>query len=451
MKDIQTIILAAGRGTRMKSPLPKVLHDLGGRTLLECSLGLAGALKSQKTVAVIPPKSPEIENEVKRFEKTDFAVQNDPKGTAHAVNCGLAKLKVKSGDVLVLNADMPFVSKTSVKNLIKSFKKSKAVLGVLTSYKEDPTGFGRIVRGESDEVLYNVEQKDASHEEQHIQEVNLGVYVFDLQFLRKNINSLGTKNKQGEYYLPDLIALAKSQGKSVVAEMVGDETESLGINSQAELAYAREVYYEMRRLELMENGVGFYGHSIFVDADVKVGPGSELYSPCYLRGSSKLGKSVVIEPGVFVRDSVIGDGSVIKANSYVDGAVVGKENQIGPSAHLRPGADLASEVKVGNFVEIKKSKLAKGVKASHLSYLGDAKIGEGSNIGAGTITCNYDGKNKHQTVIGAGSFIGSDTQLVAPVKLGKGAYIGAGTTVTKNVPAGHLYREQKNWIKKKIK
>lgn len=419
MKKTFAVVLAAGRGTRMKSPLPKVLHVVGGLPLIAHSVKTALGVAAQDTVLVVPNDHTAIRACLgKKFPRTKikYAVQKEPLGTGHALSMALLSIKASEGKVLVLNGDMPLIGSQTVKNLLSAFQTSGAVVALLTADAEGPTGFGRIVRDDDNRIRRIVEEKDADEMEKNIAEVNVGIYVFDLAFLKKNLSRLSRQNKQKEYYLTDLIAAACEQNRGVTSCGVTTETEILGVNSQADLQAVNSAFYRAQRSHFMSEGVTCLGNDIFIDADVIIGAGTFLESPCHVKQGSR-----------------IGAGVLIKAYSYLDGACVADHCQVGPFAHLRPGTELAEGVKVGNFVEVKKSRVGKGSKINHLSYVGDATIGRHVNIGAGTITCNYDGVHKHQTIIEDGVFVGSDTQFVAPVRIGKGALIGAGTTVTKNV------------------
>lgn len=459
MKNLTTIILAAGKGTRMKSPLPKVLHTVGGQPMLCFSLETALRLRSHPIVVVVPKEDEPFQKLTKNFfpkNKFRFAIQEKRLGTGHAVRIALKEIPSRQGSVLVLNGDMPFVNLENIKKLLKEHKGKKAAVSLLVAEKDFPQGFGRVLR-ERGKIKGIVEEKEATEEQKKITEVNLGVYVFEMKFLRFCIGKIQNKNAQKEYYLPDLIDEAVKKNLSIGDVCLEDGLDSLGINSKEELAIANHGFYFRQYEKLFQNGVTILGHDVFVDAGVKVGAGTQLASPCYLKNKTRVGKNVTIESGTVITSSVIEEECLIKANCYLDKAHLKKNVQIGPFAHLRPGTILEEGVRIGNFVEIKKSRLGKNSKANHLSYLGDARIGQKVNIGAGTITCNYDGKKKLPTIIEDGVFIGSDTQLVAPVRIGKGAYVGAGTTITKNVPAHSLalsripQKEILNWTKQRGK
>ncbi len=452
MKNISTIILAAGKGTRMKSQKLKVLHPVGGKTLIEHSVGIAYKIKSQDVTIVVPGGEANeltslraheltkvLEKSTERLAiKIDQAVQDKQLGSGHALKCGLGASKIKSGTVVVLNADMPFVQPKSIQRLINSCHQKKAVMGLLSVKIDGPSSFGRILRDEQGSVLAIVENKGATREQKKITEFNMGIYVFDEKFLNASIGKLKTNNKQKEYYLTDLVKIAVKSKKKVVAHIVSDAVEGLGVNSQVELNQLNQIFYKRQRERFMQDGVTMIGDDIYIDADVKIAGGVRLESPCYLKGQTSIGSGTVIEGGCVLRCAHLGENVLIKSHCYLTEAVVENLCEVGPFAHLRPGTKLASKVRIGNFVETKKAEFGEGCKANHLSYIGDAVLGKNVNVGAGTITCNYDGFHKFQTILEDGVFIGSDTQLVAPVTVGQGAYVGAGTTVTKDVKPDSL-------------
>lgn len=459
MRNLFTVILAAGRGKRMKSDLPKVLHAVGGRPMVTFSLEIARSLRSFKTVLVVPKEHDAIDAAVRLFfPETLFAVQEAPRGTGDAVRCALQKSKLgKRGTLLVLNGDMPLISKETARRLVSEHNRVGAAMTILSADHPGLKSYGRIIRDASGSPIGIVEAKDASREQSRISEVNVGVYAFDLEFLTRAISELSTDNKQGEYYLTDMLGIAARGGRRVHAVILDDVTESRGANSRVELNDVNDLYYSRRCRELAAFGTALLGNDVFVDADARVAATATLQAPCFVRGVSVIEDGVFVETGCVVANTRIRKNAHLKASCYLDGAEVGPDCHVGPFAHLRPGTILKKGAKVGNFVEIKKSVVGEGSKASHLSYLGDATIGKHVNIGAGTITCNYDGVNKFKTVLADGVFIGSDTQLVAPVKVGKGAFVGAGTTVTKDVSPYSLavsrvpQREIPGWAQRRIK
>jgi bifunctional UDP-N-acetylglucosamine pyrophosphorylase / glucosamine-1-phosphate N-acetyltransferase len=461
MTHLSTVIMAAGQGTRMKTQKLKVLHTVGGQTLVEHVVSLAHKMKSQQTYLIVP-KAHEAFNVVfdKSKNKTKnpkYVVQSEQKGTGHALQCALKAISQMQGNLLVLSGDQPFVSAASLKKLVAIHQKNKAAVTLLTTCMEDPFGLGRIVRNQQGELVRIVEEKDATKEEKSINEINVACYVFDLVFVKKNISKLKNRNKQKEYYITDLISLALHKGLIVKTHTTQDVYESFGINSQEQLSMANDLFYFRQRQEFMKKGVALIGSEIFIDAGVSIAKGVRIESPCYIKSGSKVEEDVSIEMGTTIKSSIIRQGAFVKAHSYIDHCDIGPECQVGPFCHLRPQAKLLAKAKVGNFSEVKKSVIGVGSKINHLSYIGDARIGSGVNVGAGTITCNYDGFNKFKTVLEDNVFVGSDTQFVAPVRVGQGAVVGAGTTVTKNVSKNSLVisrcyqKEIKNWVKNRQK
>ena len=453
--SVTVVILAAGKGTRMQSDLPKVLHAVGGKPLVWHVVQQAAFLQPQKICVVVPQDSVAIQKALGAESKIHFATQNQQLGTGDAVRAATTVLKTSSGCVVVLNGDMPLLKPETLQALVQQFRRDKAQV-LLTTLVAGPTSdFGRIERDAEGQLLRIVEVRDATPAQKQIPEVNVGVYIFDAAFLQKNIRKLKTNNAQKEYYLTDIVGLAVQQKQKVTSYTLSNSQEALGVNSQKDLNLANTYFYEGQRHSFMSQGVVMLGQEVFIDAGVQLARGVRLESPCYLKGLTCIGENTLIETGVVMHNSLVGDHAQIKAHSYLNQAIVGPQCEVGPFAHLRPGTDLARQVKVGNFVEIKKSTLGVGSKANHLAYLGDATIGKGVNVGAGTITCNYDGENKFKTVLEDGVFIGSDTQLVAPVTVGEGAFVAAGSTITKNVSAFALALsrtqqvERPNWAKKR--
>jgi len=440
MRNLAAIVLAAGKGTRMKSKTPKVLHGIAGRPMLFYPLDLLKEMKAGKVLVVVGHGADAIRDAFKG-EKADFVLQKDQFGTGHAVMCAMKELKGFEGDVLILSGDVPLIKKETLSGLVSLHGKGrrKAVLSLVTTVVPDPAGYGRIVRDEHGHITRIVEDKDASPLQKGIKEVNCGIYLASCEFLSKNLKKIGKKNAQGEYYLPDLVQLAVSEGGRVEALAAADPVEVMGINNRIELARA-EAHMRSKILDsLMLSGVTVVDPAAtYVDYGVSAGADTVIYPGVRLTGTSSIGSGCVIEDNCIIDSAGIGDGTVIKSSSVIEDSKIGKGVSIGPFARLRPGSSIGDQARVGNFVEVKKSVMGKGSKANHLSYIGDTTVGEGVNIGAGSITCNYDGVNKYRTVIEDGAFIGSDSQLVAPVRIGKGAYVGSGTTVTKDVPPGAL-------------
>jgi bifunctional UDP-N-acetylglucosamine pyrophosphorylase / glucosamine-1-phosphate N-acetyltransferase len=440
MSRLEVVILAAGMGKRMKSSRIKVLHRAGGRPLVHHVLDLARAVTDSSPVLVIGHQKEEVEKECTGL--ADFAVQSEQLGTGHAVlqtESILASRGLDGSRVLVLSGDVPLTRVETITRLIDEHEQGGNAVTVLTMRPPEPALYGRIVRGSDGSVVRIVEAKDASEDELAIDEVNAGIYVFDGKLLFESLHTLSTDNAQGEYYLTDVLSRAVELGRRVGAVVADDPIEALGVNSRAELGAVESELNRRTVSRLMDEGVTFRNpQSVSIDSTVTIGQDSAVYPFVVLEGSTSIGRECVIEPGVHLIDVKIGDNVHVKTGTVAEDAQIGDGASVGPYAHLRPGTVLGKNTKVGNFVETKKAVFGDGAKASHLSYIGDAEVGADVNIGAGTITCNYDGVNKHKTVLEDGVFIGSDTQLVAPIRVGRGSYVGAGTTLTKNVPPDSL-------------
>ena len=440
MSRLEVVVLAAGMGKRMKSSRIKVLHRAGGRPLVHHVLDLARSVTDSSPVLVIGHQRENVEKECAGL--ADFAVQNEQLGTGHAVlqtESILAKRGLDGSRVLVLSGDVPLTRVETITRLIDEHERGGNAVTVLTMRPPEPALYGRIVRGTDGSVVRIVEAKDASDDELAIDEVNAGIYVFDGKLLFESLHTLSTDNAQGEYYLTDVLSRAVELGRRVGAVVADDPIEALGVNSRAELGAVEAELNRRTVSRLMDEGVTFRNpQSVSIDSTVTIGQDSAVYPFVVLEGSTSIGRECVIEPGVHLIDVKIGDNVHVKTGTVAEDAQIGDGASVGPYAHLRPGTVLGKKTKVGNFVETKKAVFGDGAKASHLSYIGDAEVGADVNIGAGTITCNYDGVNKHKTVLEDGVFIGSDTQLVAPIRVGKGSYVGAGTTLTKNVPPDSL-------------
>jgi bifunctional UDP-N-acetylglucosamine pyrophosphorylase/glucosamine-1-phosphate N-acetyltransferase len=432
--DLSVIILAAGQGTRMRSDLPKVLQPLAGRPMLAHVLDCARELGAND-VCVVYGHGAERVRAMFPSPAIRWALQAQQLGTGHAVLQAMPGTP-ETNRVLVLFGDVPLLTATTLRSMLDAGQDDDVL--VLTVDVEDPTGYGRIIR-DGDAVSRIVEEKDADDEQKTIVEINTGVMLCPGAKLKKWLGRLSNDNAQGEYYLTDVIAMAVVDG-GVKAQ---NQVEVMGINDRKQLAEAERALQARLVDELMSEGVSF-ADPARVDIRGKLTCGRDVFIDvnAVFEGEVSLGNGVRIESNNVIRDSVLGNGVVVHPNCYIEDSKAGDGCEIGPFARLRPGAKLASKVKVGNFVEIKKSNIGKGSKVNHLTYIGDSDIGEGVNVGAGTVTCNYDGANKYQTTIGDGAFIGSSVNLVAPVEVGKGATIGAGSTISKDAPAGQLTLER---------
>jgi bifunctional UDP-N-acetylglucosamine pyrophosphorylase / glucosamine-1-phosphate N-acetyltransferase len=434
--NVEVIILAAGLGTRMKSATIKILHHAAGRPIIDYVLDLASEVCDSAPVMVIGHQREAVQKQV--GERARYAVQEQQLGTGHAVMQAMSVFGrdgMNGKRVLILSGDVPLTRAETLRKLIEEHDRSNNALTLLTMKLDDPAMYGRVVRDDDGAVTRIVEAKDATDAEKKIAEVNAGIYVFDGERLFENLSNLSTNNAQGEYYLTDLLGMLRGAGHRVGAVIAGDPIEAAGVNSRADLATVEGEIQRRVVAKLMNEGVTFRNPgTVVIDSTVAIGADTVVYPFVTLEGTTKIGEGCVIEPGVHLMNVTVGDDVHLKTGTVAEDAIIEEEAVVGPYAHLRPGTQLGRHVKVGNFVETKKAVFGEGAKASHLSYIGDAEIGANVNIGAGTITCNYDGVNKHKTVIEEGAFIGSDTQLVAPVRIGKGAYVGAGSTITKDVP-----------------
>ena len=443
------VVLAAGKGTRMKSELPKVLHPICGQPLALFPIRAALEAGASAIVVVVGHGAGLVESALRTAmpdAPLSFALQAEQKGTGHAARCAKDALLAKGvgpGDrILLLAGDVPLLRAETLRALVKAQAESGAALSLVTTEIADATGYGRVIRKSDGSVACIVEEKDASPSERLVREANASIYCAEAGFLFEALEHLNPQNAQGEYYLTDIVALAAQQSDEAngrPAAVKANENDVAGVNDRAQLAWAG-AQWNARNLEaLMKSGVTVLDpRATWVDAGVQVGHDATLEPLCSLRGKTKIGKGVLVGQGTIVIDSDVADGARILPYCHIEQAVVGERAVVGPYARLRPAAVLEEGAHVGNFVELKKTRLGKGSKANHLAYLGDAEIGAGVNVGAGTITCNYDGVNKHVTKIEDGAFIGSDTQLIAPITVGAGAYVGTGTTLREDVPPGAL-------------
>ena len=432
---LKTLILAAGKGTRMKSDMPKVIHKVNGIPMITKIIDTLSGLNPEENILILGHKKEEVLKVV--GENCDYVLQTEQLGTGHAVIQAKEKFKGYDGDVMILCGDTPLLRESTLKSLYDYHKESGAVTTILTSIYENPFGYGRIVK-EDGLVKAIVEEKEASEEIKKIKEVNAGVYCFNSKELFKALDKIDNNNEKGEYYLTDVIGIQVSENKKVQSFILEDKMEILGVNSKVELAQAGKVLRDRKNRELMEEGVILIDpETTYVEESVKVGRDTVLYPGVVLQGKTVIGENCEIIGNSRIIDSVLGNNIRVES-SVIEESILEDGVTMGPFAHIRPKSLLKEKVHIGNFVEVKKSILEKGVKAGHLTYLGDAQVGENTNIGAGTITCNYDGVNKFKTVIGKDAFIGSDSMLVAPVNIGEKALIGAGSVITKDVPSNSL-------------
>jgi len=428
--------MAAGKGTRLKSQLPKVLHEVGGKPLLEHVIRAAVRIVPPQDVYAIIGHEAERVRAAMQHTSVNFVLQAAQRGTGHALM--VARNALTAYDhVIVLSGDAPMISTETIGRLRDFHLEQRAAMTLLSAELENPTGYGRVLRKgpKSAEVLGIVEEKSASPAQKKILEINSGFYVFDVKELYSNIGELSTDNAHREYYLTDMAAVFKKARQRVVVWKTSTPSEVLGGNTRAELADIDEQIRLAKCRQLMADGATiFYPATCVIDADVEIAPDTVIEPYVQLLGKTKIGGNSRVRSYCVIRDSEIGDGVTVRPGCIMEDARIGRRAIIGPYSHLRPGSEIGEGAHVGNFVETKKIKLGKGSKANHLTYLGDAEIGAGVNIGAGTITCNYDGVHKHKTVIDDDVFIGSDSTLVAPVRVGKGAYVGAASCITEDVP-----------------
>lgn len=433
MTNIHAIILAAGKGTRMNSSKPKVLQTLADNTLLGHVLKQAKLISHQIHV-VYGFGGTQVQQTI-NDSHINWVEQKQQLGTGHAVQQATPHIEDDSIS-LILYGDVPLIQRATLEQLIDACKTSGVAL--LSVILENPTGYGRIIRN-NNIIQAIVEQKDASVEQLKVCEVNTGIMAVETTLLKKYLNNLDTNNAQGELYLTDIIESAVNDGKTIASVITTDEFEVAGVNDKTQLAELERIYQQQQAIKYMQLGLSLKDPSRFdCRGELSFGQDCEIDFNTLIEGVVKLGNNTTIAPNCCIKNAKIGDNVTILANSVIEDAVIGSGASIGPFARIRPQANIGENAKIGNFVEVKKSTIGKGSKVSHLSYVGDSMVGKDVNIGAGVITCNYDGVNKHQTIIGDGAFIGSDSQLVAPITIGKNATIGAGSTITSSAPEGQL-------------
>ena len=462
-ENLQFIVLAAGKGTRMRSSLPKVLHPVCGQSLLERTIRACAECGPSKVVVVIGHGEALVRQELEEISKNnnfqegflDVCVQSEQNGTGHAVQLAIEHIDENCSDVLITSGDTPLIEGKTFLELIEN-SGSDNTLSVLSFAPEDPHGFGRICRNDAGEVCAIVEEKDCTAEQKEISEVNSSIYLAKREFLKNVLPKLQPNNAQGELYLTDIVSLGIEAGVSVRGVCSKDADSVAGANTRAELAELEAERRKRINTAHMDAGVTLRDPATtYIDEDVEIGPDTVIGPGVLLSGKTKVGQNVTIEAHSELRNAIVSDGVHIRLSCRIYDSEVGESSALGPFAHLRPGSKLSKDVRIGNFVETKKATLDKGAKVNHLSYVGDASVGADANLGAGTITCNYDGYKKSITEIGEGAFVGSNSALIAPVKIGKGAVVAAGSSISKNVPDDALgivraeQREISDWAKKR--
>jgi bifunctional UDP-N-acetylglucosamine pyrophosphorylase/glucosamine-1-phosphate N-acetyltransferase len=436
MSKIHAVVLAAGQGTRMKSKLYKVLHPVCGKPMVQHVVDTMASMQVEDIVVVVGHGADAVR--AKLGEGVTYALQEEQLGTAHAVQQAAPFLQDKEGTTFLLYGDVPLLSAETLSALLTYHQEQQAAATVLTAVLPDPTGYGRIVRNEAGEVLRIVEHKDANAEERAVREINTGIYCYDNRKLWKALAEVKNDNAQGEYYVTDCVAILRDAGEKVVAFEAADPEETMGVNDRVQLSEAEA--YMRRRIAVghMRNGVTIVDpSSTYIEADVKIAADTVIQPGSFLRGRTTIGADCVIGPQADLTDVEVADGVSITYAVLAE-ARVDRESTVGPFAYIRPGTEIGPKVKIGDFVELKNAKIGEGTKVPHLSYVGDAEIGSGVNIGCGTITVNYDGAVKHKTVVQDGAFVGCNTNLVAPVTVGRNAYVAAGSTINQDVPDNAL-------------
>ncbi|XKH49999.1 bifunctional UDP-N-acetylglucosamine diphosphorylase/glucosamine-1-phosphate N-acetyltransferase GlmU [Chryseomicrobium palamuruense] len=454
MTNLFAVVLAAGKGTRMKSSLYKVLHPVCGKPMVDHVVGNMEKLGASEIVSVVGHGAEMVKETL--GDRSTYVVQEEQLGTAHAVQQAEQVLDGREGTTIVICGDTPLITPETIQQLMETHKEAGAKATILTAIVEDPTGYGRILRGQDDLVTGIVEQKDATPDQQKVQEINSGTYCFDNQALFEALKKVDNNNSQGEYYLTDVISILKEQGEAIAAFAAADADELLGVNDRVALSQAESYMRNRLALHHMREGVTIIDPaSTYIGADVVIGSDTVLLPGTMLEGNTVIGEKSTIGPNTHLKNAHIGNETTVHSSVVMDSKIA-DHVAVGPFAHIRPGSDLGDHVKIGNFVEVKKSTIQEGSKLSHLTYMGDAEIGKNVNIGCGTISVNFDGKNKFTTTIEDNAFIGCNSNLVAPVTVGKGAYVAAGTTVTKNVTEdslaiGRVKQENKEGYAKRIK
>ncbi|MGY3717087.1 bifunctional UDP-N-acetylglucosamine diphosphorylase/glucosamine-1-phosphate N-acetyltransferase GlmU [Sutcliffiella cohnii] len=436
MVNKYAVILAAGQGTRMKSKLYKVLHPVCGKPMVEHVVDHVTSLNLEKIVTVVGHGAEMVKNHL--GNRSDYVLQEEQLGTAHAVMQAAPILKNLQGITLVICGDTPLITPETMEKLVEQHESTGAKATILTAYAADPSGYGRIIRDNNGLVKKIVEHKDASDDELKVTEINTGTYCFDNEALFEALTNVSNDNVQGEYYLPDVIEILKNQNEIVTAYQTLDLDETLGVNDRVALSQAEQIMQKRINKKHMINGVSIIDPAnTYISAEAMIGRDTVIYPGTVIMGKTTIGEDCHVGPHSEIKDCVIGNNTSIR-QSVAHESEIGNDVQIGPFAHIRPASTIGNEVKLGNFVEVKKSTFGDGSKASHLSYIGDAEVGKDVNLGCGSITVNYDGLKKHLTKIEDGVFVGCNSNLVAPVTIGKGAYIAAGSTITEDVPGEAL-------------
>ena len=446
------LILAAGQGKRIKSDLPKVLHKVCGKEMVNHVIDTLRK-GNVEDINVIIGKGAELVKENTKSRNVSYSLQEEQLGTGHAVKCAIDFLKNKKGTVAVFNGDSPLIQEETIKELFKAHKESGNSATILTSILDDASGYGRIIRNEN-EVLKIVEHKDCNEEELKVKEINSGMYCFEIESLVECLDNLSNNNSQGEYYLTDVIGMLKEKNEKVGAVVINHE-ETLGVNSRVQLAEVEAILRKRINNKHLENGVTIIDpNTTYIGIDVEIGQDTIIYPGNVLEGNTVIGKNCMLYPNSRINNSVIGEDVEIQSSVILE-SEIGNNTTVGPFAYIRPQSVIGKNVRIGDFVEIKKSTIGNNTKVSHLTYVGDAEVGEGCNFGCGTVTVNYDGKNKNKTIIGNNSFIGCNTNLISPVTVEDNTYIAAGSTITNNVKSGDLaiarakQRNIEGWVDKK--
>lgn len=436
--EVHIVVLAAGQGTRMKSAQPKVLHPIAGHPMLEHVLRAADSLNPATTTVVVGHKAELIAGALAARDDAECVLQSPQLGTAHALQQAEGRLAGRQGTVVLLSGDVPLLTSGTLRKLVQVHRHAGAAATVVTAVVDRPYGYGRVIRSRG-RLARIVEERDASPAQRRVREINSGIYAFDAAPLFDALRRIAAGNAQGEHYLTDIISIYRRRALPVETLIVDDPGEVRGVNNRSELAEVSATMRQAKNEELMAAGVTLIDpSSTYVDTDVVIGPDTVIHPGVVIQGQTRIGSACEVQAYVRITDSELADRVTVLNFCVIVGAQVAEGASIGPFAHLRPATRLGKGAKVGNFVELKKTSLGAGSKASHLAYLGDATIGDNVNLGAGTITCNYDGQSKHQTVVEEGAFIGSGSQLIAPVHIGRGAYVAAGSSITKDVPADAL-------------